>query len=359
MITSLLSHNIRVRCDMKSSVENMVVQDKTSSLQCIIFSHNRAMQLHGLLRSLFFHCSDIKQAQITVLYKADERHAHQYDKLAQEFAGLVKFRRQQHFRRDTLSILIPLKQDGMIDRRYKILSALGSFGPAFGSFMDRVWRRTLGQLSRFLVMWLSPDISIKSYVLFLVDDNIFVRDFKLADILDTLRSNQDLLGFSLRLGENTTYCYSLNAPQSLPKFASIGMDMIKYDWTTAERDFGYPLEISSSLYRLKDILPYALGLPFENPNVLEERVAFYANSFSAKYSCLGCYRHSVTFCNPVNKVQKIISNRSGENTDYGVDDLALRFERGERIRVQAYSGFVPSACHQEVELVFERNVENE
>lgn len=344
---------------MKSRVENTIAPDKTGSLQCLIFSYNRALQLDGLLRSLFFHCNDIKQAQITVLYKADECHAHQYDELAEEYVGLVKFRRQQHFRRDTLSILIPLTQDGRIDRRYKFLSTLGSFGLAVGSFMDRVWRRTLGQLSRYMAMRLAPDISIEAYVLFLVDDNIFVRDFKLADIIDTLRSNEDLLGFSMRLGENTTYCYSLNAPQVLPKFASMGMDMIKYDWTTAEHDFGYPLEISSSLYKLKDILPYMLGLPFENPNVLEERMAFYANSFSAKYSFLGCYRHSVTFCNPVNKVQKNISNRSGENTDYGVDALALRFERGERIRVQAYSGFVPSACHQEVELVFERNVENE
>jgi hypothetical protein len=197
------------------------------------------------------------------------------------------------------------------------------------------------------------------YVLFLVDDNIFTQSFVLREAVELLQQQKNLLGFSLRLGENTTHCYVSNRPQRLPVFHSMSRMVSKFDWTVSDQDFGYPLEVSSSMYRLKDILPFIAGLPFQNPNELEDRIAFRAKNFRFTHPFLGCYRQSVTFCNPVNKVQKIISNRSGENTDYGVDALALRFERGERIRVQAYSGFVPSACHQEVELVFERNVENE
>jgi len=324
------------------------------TIKTIIFSRDRALQLDGLLRSLFLHCGDADNALITVLYKAtSERHACQYQKLAGEFAGRVAFRKQQHFRQDTLSILNPFEKDRN-ENRYSLLSAIGSLGFPIGSFLDRIWRRTLGQIQRFLTMRFIPSISDESHVFFLVDDNIFVRDFLLKDIVNTLRAHEDLIGFSMRLGENTTYCYSQNHSQALPEFVRINRNILMYDWTKSEYDFGYPLEISSSMYRLKDIVPFILGLPFENPNVLEERMAFYTDGFKAKRPRLGCYQFSVTFCNPVNMVQRINHNRAGEEFRYDVDDLAIRFENGERIRVEAYTGLITHACHQEVELVFEK-----
>jgi hypothetical protein len=188
--------------------------------------------------------------------------------------------------------------------------------------------------------------------LFLVDDNIFVGEFRVGDAVELLDEDPKLLGVSLRLGENTTHSYPQNRRQNLPKFSAIGDGVLVYDWTTAELDFGYPLEVSSSVYRLRDVLPLAAGLSFANPNVLEDRMAFNAHIFRRRYPLLGCFRSSVTFCNVVNVVQTAIPNRSGESSPYSVNELAARFDRGERIRVEAFSGFVPSACHQEVSLVF-------
>jgi hypothetical protein len=65
-----------------------------------------------------------------------------------------------------------------------------------------------------------------------------------------------------------------------------------------------------------------------------------------------CFEQSVTFCNPVNIVQTLYPNRVGEHIYYSVEELLERFERGERIDIQAYNGFVPNACHQEVSLHF-------
>lgn len=324
------------------------------AIQAVIFSRDRAMQLDGVLRSFYLHCQDASQARLSVLFLAsDERHDRQYHTLAAEYNGRVHFIRQRDFRRDLLSILAPF-QRGRQESLYWRLSKIGGLGFPLGSFPNRLWRRTLGPLPALLARLFLSAWGRDAYVLFLVDDNIFVRDFRLQEVVETLEGHPDLIGFSLRLGENTTYCYSHGRPQALPPFASIKPHIVKYPWSQADGDFGYPLEISSSVYRSRDILPLVMGLPFHNPNSLEGRLAFQAKDFRAGRPRLGCYRSSVTFCNPVNIVQTMTPNRAGEKSGYMADELRLLFEQGQRIHVDEYAGFTSSACHQEVELVFEQ-----
>ncbi len=78
---------------------------------------------------------------------------------------------------------------------------------------------------------------------------------------------------------------------------------------------------------------------------------------AANQPALLCYEQSVTFCNPVNKVQTVYANRAGTASEYAADHLAELFDQGYRVQVAAYAGFVPSACHQEVELTYERRLE--
>ena len=61
-----------------------------------------------------------------------------------------------------------------------------------------------------------------NHVLFLVDDALFVRPFRLEVAAQALDSNADALGFSLRLGRNTSNCYVLGRAQALPEFEPIG-----------------------------------------------------------------------------------------------------------------------------------------
>jgi hypothetical protein len=321
----------------------------------IIFSYDRAMQLDGVLRSLFLHCKDIDLLKIDVLYKtSDNHHASQYQELATEYSGQVAFKHQQNFRRDLLSTLNPYKKGGAGEYIYSFLETIGGNGFTLGSPLDRVWRRTFERACISLIKLFIPFGVDEMQVLFLVDDNIFVHDFSIIDAVNVIREQNDLIGFSLRLGENITHCYMNNRPQNLPIFIPLNEQVFKFDWTSSEQDFGYPVEVSSSIYRLKDILPIIAGTCFENPNELEERMAYHAKSFRRTHPHLGCYQRSVAFCNPVNKVQTIIPNRTGKNAQYGANELADSFTKGERILVEAYDGFVPNACHQEVELIFER-----
>lgn len=311
---------------------------KLSTVLGLVFSRDRAMQLDGALNSFLLHCKDPEDVRLFVIYNAtDSRNARQYTKLSQQYAahGSISFIEERRFRRDVLGLVLPCSAISASDWFQRVMSILGS---RFGSLSNLSWA------SR------SP-----RYVLFLVDDNIFVRGFSLRDVCVALEENPTALGFSLRLGRNTDYCYMFDKPQALPAFEPVTSHVLKYPWTDAECDFGYPLEVSSSIYRSQELLPLLLQLRFDNPNTLEAQMAAHTFVFKKTNPSLLCYEQSVTFCNPANKVQAIFGdNRAGTDLEYSPDRLAHLFDEGYQIKVESFSDYVPVSCHQEVDLVFER-----
>jgi glycosyltransferase involved in cell wall biosynthesis len=271
-------------------------------MNCIvlIFSKDRALQLDAALRSLLLHCKDADSTLLLVLFTASTPvHAAQYSQLAEEYQlyPFLQFVRERDFRSDVLALLAPY-----------------------------------------------------DYVLFVVDDNMFVRDFRLSGVIESLQKNRDALGFSLRLGENTTYCYPVDQEQRLPEFQAARQGILTWNWTTAELDFGYPLEVSSSVYRTDDIMPFLSMLSFNNPNTLEERMSSHNSAFRNEKPFLLCFEQSATFCAPLNIVQTAWPNRASAKLEYNPDSLARLFRKGYRIDISAYDDFLPKACHEEVEL---------
>jgi hypothetical protein len=190
-------------------------------------------------------------------------------------------------------------------------------------------------------------------VLFLVDDNIVVHPFSLAELARILAEESQVLGASLRLGRNTTYCYPCRALQRLPLMSQWG-SFQRFRWVQAEYDFGYPLEISSSLYRTGDIQALLSSMPFGTPNELEAGMAGQALEFADTRPDLICFDRSVAFSNPINIVQTLFpENRVGQSAEYSTNHLAKQFAEGNRI-CECYDGLTANACHQEVALVLER-----
>jgi tetratricopeptide (TPR) repeat protein/GT2 family glycosyltransferase/acetyltransferase-like isoleucine patch superfamily enzyme len=267
----------------------------------ILFSKDRAMQLDCTLRSFMEHCQDPGRTAMKVLYTTSgDRHEQQYRQLKATYPS-VEFVREHDFKKDLLSLSV-----------------------------------------------------LHEYVLFLVDDNIIVRDFLLGDVVDGLKQNDDAIGFSLRLGRNTDYCYMLRTQQKIPRFEAPCQGILRYEWIEAECDFGYPLEVSSSLYRMDDISPLLEQLNYNNPNTLELAFDACKHIFRASRNMLLCFKQSVAFCNPINMVQTMWKNRAGEALQYSADGLASMFDAGHRIDTRRYAGFTPGSCHQEVELHFFR-----
>ena len=259
------------------------------------------MQLDACLRSFVLQCGDYSNCHKQVIYKSsDSEHTSQYATLQTEHPD-VEFTAEGDFHQD-------------------LHKALAGF----------------------------------EYVLFVVDDNTFVRPFSLASIVSALTSEKAALGFSLRLGRNITRCYPHNdAPQTIPEASQLGGGILLFRWTDATLDFGYPLEVSSSVFRVSQLLPL-LQAPahITHPNHLEECIDRGKSHFVATHPLLLCFEHSVAFCNPVNLVQHTHPNRVAHEPSYSILSLMERFDLGYRIDVGAFQGLTPDGCHQELPLTF-------
>jgi glycosyltransferase involved in cell wall biosynthesis len=266
----------------------------------VVFSKDRPLQLEAALSSFRRHCQDAGAVEVKVLYKADiSRMSSLYRQAAREHPE-VDFVRESDFRRDLRLLLQGHDEIG-----------------------------------------------------FLVDDTVFVRPFSMRQIVGALASNTDALGFSLRLGRNTTYCYSLDRAQKEPEFQCEG-GVCKFRWPSAECDFGYPLELSSSIYRAKQLMPLLEILDFHHPNTLEGVLFANIARFRDSHPALLCFPQSAAFSIPANRTQSVCENRFGGRPDYSVEALAELFARGSRIDTAALDGMVPRAVHQEVAWEFRR-----
>ena len=285
-------------------------------MQAVIFSKDRALQLHGVLASFAARCRDAAEARIAVIYKASSsQYAASYEQLRRDFSERldVEWVEESHFKRDLIGLVTGEKL---------------------------WWRRLLG---------LVP-LDKAGGLLFMVDDNLFIREFQLRTTLEALERFPRSIGFSLRIGKNTTYCYSNRCDQPLPDFQHAEDGVLRFEWPGRVGDFGYPLEVSSSVYRTKDLLGLLSNLPYSNPNRLEQGLSISSKLFARTRPELLCFDQSVAFCAPVNIVQSVLDNRAGNAEKNSIANLNRKFLEGWRIDVDALNGFVPHAAHQEIEL---------
>ena len=287
-------------------------------LRTIVFSKDRAMQLHATLFSFAARCGDAHESAVSVIYKASSSdYEAAYAHLRQEIAPRLKVEwiDETDFKNDLIAKAICFRR-----RR----------------FLELLLQR--------------PTAHADEYVLFLVDDNIFISEFRLLDVTEALASQTDALGFSLRIGKNTTYCYSNRCDQALPQFVCLPGNSLRFSWPKQEGDFGYPLEVSSSVYRAKDIEFLLRKLPYANPNRLEQGLSVSSLLFARSKPDLLCFEQSVAFCAPVNKVQSVLDNRAGNDSTNSVEELNRLFLDGLRIDFEKLRSFVPRGAHQELDL---------
>jgi hypothetical protein len=298
----------------------------------LLLSKDRPLQLDAALNSFLRLASEAEELRLVVLYGASStRFASQYDQLARYYLGRVGFVAEAQFREQVLEFVSAASD------------AAREPGPR-GAIRTPDAQETGNT---------NASEKPSEFVLFLVDDAMFTRPFRWREVCEALSDNTDALGYSLRLGRNTTQSYALSRRQALPVFQQLPAGVLKYNWTRADGDFGYPLEISSSVYRMEMVAKLVQSLNFKNPNTLESQMALQAGRFAEQFPALLCQEYSLAFSAPINRVQQTYRNRSGGAAKYSLHALADRFDRGQRIKVDALEGFVPTSCHEEVEILFE------
>jgi hypothetical protein len=280
------------------SLEHFPPENRDKAV-ALLFSKDRAMQLDATIRSLYMHISDPDRMLVRVIYTtSDGAFEAQYERLRTDHPQ-VQWIREANFKEQTLAAL-----------------------------------------------------SDYPYVLFAVDDCLFFQDFQLAPIMNTLYLHPEAIGFSLRLGTNINYSYSHDTGQAIPDYVLIENGYLKYNWYQGAADFGYPLEVSSSVYRTDDIRQLLVQMDFSNPNTLEAGMACLAATQPQARQFLLCHFFSVAFCNPVNLVQNVFQNRAGASPEYSSGELSRLFNEGYRIDITRYLGLLPNSCHQQMELFF-------
>ena len=265
-----------------------------NNIVALVFSYNRPLQLDLLLNSLKRQCKDYDKMDIKVLYRADKKFKESYSRCSTENSGVL-FIQEDNFQNNIYQMF----------KNYK-------------------------------------------YILFLTDDSIFVNNFSVISIVELLEQNKELLGFSLRLGRNLNYCYSLSKDQPIP-IHSLDKGIITWEWSKGESDWGYPLEVSSSIYRISTIEKIHYSCSYVNPRFLEWFMNMHRNMFQKNHPLMACFKNSAAFSNPINVVGNA-ENKKGSQEKYTVDNLLAVYEEGVRIDPDKFSHFFPKSVHQEVEL---------
>ena len=269
---------------------------KEPEVHVIIFSRNRACQLDALLRSLRgrFRIPH----QVSVLWKADPGlHGRTYARIKEEYLQ-VNWLEEVNFRKDLLTLL----------RRKTPL------------------------------------------VMFCTDDGVFhdrVLDIPWPENWDQVAA------YSFRLGENCRYSHPADEHYRLPSRWR-GAGAMLWDWTQARADFRYPFSLDAHIFPTPRIRKMLSGLPFHNPNTLEDvgsrdpslwERKWMAGPLSSKYVSL-----------PVNRVNETHANRAGMAFQSDPEELARRYLAGHRIDLDKTVMSVPRGPHEEYVLHFAKGL---
>ena len=187
------------------------------------------------------------------------------------------------------------------------------------------------------------------YVQFFVDDDVFKE--RLAEGGDEqfslFEKRSDIATVSLRINRDINYNYPNQKTINAPKFKTNGM----WKWCGCEHDFGYPFCLDGSIYRAADILPYMETLDYSGPNQFEGVMHGQVRDMFRCCPYMICYQRSPIVNIPWNRVQDVVHNHS---EGMSPEDMNKNFMDGWQISLDHIAGLKNNACHQPVELLWEK-----
>lgn len=242
----------------------------------IVFSKDRPMQLHAYLESLFTF-SDARVGDVSILFRPTP--AIDYHKVIGAFPD-VHWIQEQDFHSDLI---------GLID-------------------------------------------DSEDYIMFGCDDVVFTGAFSLHFAKTILIENDDIFGFSFRLGDNIQ-----PQPQSLFE----GRGYRKWHWPDAkERHYSYPWELDCTMYRKSDVqkMLLAYGDHIQSPNYLEGNLAAHAKKYIARPHLACLNEKSKAIVITVNAVQDTHPNGFDDQKPTDIYSLEhLYNKKNNKLDIQAIS----------------------
>lgn len=276
----------RVYQDMLENVSNW--NPNGVSCEGIVFSKDRAMQLHTLLSSYFALVKN--PCKLHVLYTTtNERHAKTYEELKKIFAGKeIVFVREEFFKRDLEKLL---------------------------------------------------DSIHAAKLFFMTDDGVFIDSFDMDDVV--VFDSTSLIPSPIK-GLDLTYCYIQDRQQAIPTFINppelkLQENMKCWEWGKAEpgSDWAYPLSLDLSFYNKMEMTLLIKNISYKAPNSLETALhQSYSPVFlQRKGLCFEKAKYVNIVCNIVNTEH---ANRS--NGLHSIESLLEKWENGFCIDYEIFLG---------------------
>ena len=266
-----------------------------SDVGSIIFSKDRAMQLHAFLGSYLDNVSN--RGKLDVLYKVtDERHARSYEELKHIFSDEdIVLHEESDFRTQ----LIDLCEQSLADK-----------------------------------------------IIFYVDDMLFTHkvDYDAVRKIDTSRYI-----LALTRGKDLTHSVVLQKQVSIPEFYERvhGFECFRWDYSSEVSDWTFPLGVSGFMFGRNETSAMLKSIAFKAPNSLESSMQFFVPFFSGRYGL--CTEQAVCVCVHANLVQSEWTNHSIET--FSIDELLGLWDAGKMIDRQALYG-KPLTSVQEASYTF-------
>jgi hypothetical protein len=190
--------------------------------KCIVFSKDRALQLHALISSYLEKVAS--PVPIHILYQTSTpSHQKAYEEVIEIFSN------------NKISFI---KQDSDNSFRNNLISLLKSVH--------------------------------SEKIFFLVDDVLFIQDF---DIKDFVKFDTDKFVPTLRMGLNLKKCYTIQKDQPLPELIPNivkDKDKITWQWDQGVYDWSYPLSLDGHFFSTQEIATMIQLTDFSAPNTLED-----------------------------------------------------------------------------------------
>ena len=281
--------------------ESRITQVSLSSVhpaEGIVFSKDRALQLHALLCS--YSEKVVSPVPLHILYYTSTPvHQKAYDEIMKIFSGKFSFARQSSN---------SLFKDDLV----KLLAQVHA-----------------------------------QKVFFLVDDILFIENF---DMCDFTKFDTDKTVPSLRMGLNLEKSYTVQKVQPLPELifcAGSDEDKIFWKWNQGVGDWCYPLSVDGHFFPTQEITTMTKLINFSAPNSYEDQLQKFRRFFLFRMG-VG-YKKSKIVNIPCNKVQRENKNIHGRIHQ---DFLLEQWLKGYQMDYRSLYGFSNTSAHQEIPFEF-------
>jgi hypothetical protein len=220
---------------------------RLSTVNTIVFSKDRAMQLDAFIRSVRRFAPRLLP-NLSIVYSSTAAHFRKgYDVLRRETRD-VRWRPERDFRSDVLAL-----------------------------------------------------VGTHDYVVFNTDDDLYYRR------IDRFYLDEETACFSFRLGLNTVYCYPLDREERITE-PELHRTWIAWRWVDQSvGTLGYPLALNGHVFRASELKRWLYDIEFSNPNELESALQRFLNETRPK---IAAFRRSHLVNVPANLVNETHPNRN-------------------------------------------------